>query len=343
MKYHERELLISMIRCGKVFISHNKIDLEIRPQTIEQSFKACKVYDEAYYKAYSEEIMTEDDMNSWMLENDLWTAVDDKIEEGIKQDIEKLKVEIFNSRIDDQLVKKIRSYLRSAETQLSLHIHKKHLYHQNTCEGVASAEKLAWIIKNTTYRDNQIYDFEDISLQYIVDEWQNSFVSDTKSRELARNDPWKSLWIIKDNNISLFSNPPNTELTYNQKSLLVWSKMYDNIQESLDCPEKNVIDDDDMLDGWFIIQSKKREKERLERELDNEVQNHKIKNASEVYVVSNNDTKRKNVEMLNGPVGNMIKAQRNKTIQSRGSVSEQDLPDQQQNLKMMASNKLMGR
>ena len=343
MKHHEREFLVSMIRCGKVFIISNNTNLEVRPPTLEQSFQSCLIYKEAYEKAYSEEIMTEEDMNFWMTENELWTPNDDKKEEGIKKDIERLKVEIYNSRSDEQLSKKIRVYIRAAETQLSLHIHKKHIYYQNTCEGVASSEKLAWIIKHTTFKDNKLYQFEDLSLQYVVDEWQNNFVSDSKCRELARTDPWKSLWIIKDNYINLFANPPNTELTYNQKSLLVWSKMYDNIQESLDCPDKNVIEDDDMLDGWFILQSKKREKERLERELDGDIKNDKIKNASEVYMITKDQNKMKQIDTLNGPVGNMIKNQRNKFIQSKGSVLEQELPDQKQNIQMMATKKSIGR
>ncbi len=212
------------------------------------------------------------------------------------------------------------------------------MYHQNTCEGVASTERLAWIIKNTTYCDNQPYDFDEISLQYVIDEWQSHFLSDTKCRDLARNDPWKSLWIVREkSNISLFANPPNTELTHNQKSLLIWSQMYDNIQESMDCPNKEVIEDDDMLDGWFIVQHKKREKERYEREFENQTNNEKIKNAGEVYVMSSNKQTTDKINSLNNTQANIIKAQRFAALRQLDSIQEQHLPDQRQNIQMQAT------
>lgn len=343
MKHHEREFFVSMIRSGKVFINHRNIDLEVRPLTIDQSFKSCQVYQRAYDNALSEEMMTEEDVNQWMLENELWTPHDDKREEGLKKDIERLKVEIYNARKDKNMVNSIRKYLRAGESQLSSHLNKKYMYHQNTCEGIASTERLMWIIKNTTYIGDKVYDFEDISLQYVIDEWQSHFLSEKHSRDLARNDPWRSLWVVRENSGSpLFCNPSNTELTYNQKNLLVWSQMYDNIQESLECPDKEVIEDDDMLDGWFIIQNQKREKERAEKDFDNQTKSEKIKNSSEVFIVSNKDRASK-INEMNDPMGKMIKKQRQLAIEKQGTVQEQHLPDQKRNIQMMSTNQMRGK
>lgn len=343
MKHHEREFFVSMIRSGKVFVNHKNTNIEIRPLTIDQSFKACQIYNTAYENALSEEMMTEEDVNQWMIENELWTIHDDKREEGLKQDIERLKLEIYNARKDKNAVNGIRKYLRAGELQLSSHLNRKYMYHQNTCEGIASTEKLTWIIKNTTYCDNTLYDFDDISLQYVIDEWQSHFLSEKQSRDLARNDPWKSLWITRENTgVPLFSNPPNTELTFNQKNLLVWSQMYDNIQESLECPGKEVIEDDDMLDGWFIAQSKKREKERLEKEFESDTKNEKIKNASEVFIVSSKD-RASQIDNMNDIGAKIIKQQRKAALNHYKSLEEQNLPDQRQNLQMMATNQTRGK
>jgi muconolactone delta-isomerase len=342
MKHHEREFFISMIRSGKVFIRNRDIELEIHPLTIDQSFKSCQIYKDAYEKAYTEEIMTEDDMNDWMLENGLWTYEDDEREKQLKDNIEKLKVEIYNARDDSKKARGIRMYIRAGESQLSSHLNKKYLYHQNTCEGVAAAERLAWIIKNTTYLDGKLYNFEDVSLQYVVDEWHSHFLSDGKSRDLARNEPWRSLWITRENSgISLFANPKDTELTHNQKNLLVWSQMYDNIQESMECPSKEVIEDDDMLDGWFIIQSKKRDKERAEREFDNEQSNEKIKNSGEVFVMATDKKKIESIDKLNDPMAAAIKKQRFNVIKRNGQIENEDLPDQQLNRQMVATNQMV--
>lgn len=333
-----------MIRSGKVFISYKNIELEILPLTIDQSFKSCQIYKEAYDKAYSEEIMTEEDMDQWMMENELWTIHDDKREEGLKKEIEKLKVEIYNAKDNESLANSIRRYIRAGESQLNSHLNKKYVYHQNTCEGVASTERLAWIIKNTTYSQSKLYNFEELSLQYVIDEWQSHFLPDNKSRELARNDPWKSLWITRENSgVALFANPPNTELTHNQKNILIWSQMYDNIQESMECPSKEVIEDDDMLDGWFIIQHQKREKDRIEKEFENSTSNEKIKNASEVFIVSGDKKKINKINDMNDPVSKMIKQQRNMVIKKEGHIDDHNLPDQRRNIQMMATNQMRGK
>jgi hypothetical protein len=344
MKHHEREYFVSMVRSGKVIISHNGVRLQVVPITVDQNFESCQVYKDAYEKSYLDDIMTEDEVHRWMLENELWTIFDDKKEDGLKKDIERLKIEIYNARDNDKLIKSIRAYLRAGETQLTKHVNKKYLYYQNTCEGIASAERLAWIIKNTTYYDNKLYEFNEVSLQYVIDEWQSNFLSDSVCRDLARNDPWKSLWVTRDNSgISLFCNPPSTELTHNQKNLLIWSQMYDNIQESMECPSKNVIEDDDMLDGWFIIQGQKREKERSEREFESETKNEKIKNAGEVFVVTENQDKINKINSMNDPFIKSIKKQRENVVKSHGYVEEQHLPDQRRNIQMAATNLMRGK
>jgi muconolactone delta-isomerase len=287
--------------------------------------------------------MTEEDMDQWMMENELWTLHDDKKEEGLKKDIERLKVEIYNARDNAMLASNLRKYIRAGEAQITSHLNKKYIYHQNTCEGIASSERLAWIIKNTTYFNGKLYNFEELSLQYVVDEWQSHFISESKSRELARNDPWKSLWVTRESSgFTLFANPPNTELTYNQKNILIWSQMYDNIQESMECPNKEVIEDDDMLDGWFIIQHKKREKDRVEKEFENSTKNEKIKNAPEVFVVASKE-KAEKINDMNDMNAKMIKHQRKLALDRYGSLDEQNLPDQRRNIQAMANNQNRGK
>ena len=336
MKQHEREFFISLIRCGKVFINHNNLRLVIKPLTLDQVFESCEVYNTSYNQGYIDGIMTEEEMNDWMVINELWDRRDDELTEKIKKDIEQFKVEIYNARNNTPLREGIRSYLRAAESKLGSHLQRKNQYFQNTTEGYASIEKLSWCIRNSTYCNDKLYDFNEISLQYVVDEWQSSFLTDKQSRELARNEPWKSLWIVRENaNTKLFNISDNCELTHNQKNLIIWSQMYDNIQESLDCPSKDVIEDDDMLDGWFIIQGKKREKERAEQELDKNIDSNKIKNSSEVFVIADNDADANKINNLNDSHAAIIKRQREALIRKKGSVTQDQFADEK--LKMITA------
>lgn len=326
MKQHEREFFIATIRSGKTFL---KDGLIVISPTIDQLVQSCQKYNEAYEEALNDGLMTEEEMSSWMKEQYIWTSFHENRLEDIKKKIENFKVEIYEARQDPKLAKRIRLSIRESEDILSAELMQKNYNYQNTCEGFASTEKTAWLIENLTFKNNELYDFSDISLQTVIEQWYMSFLSDNKCRDLARNEPWKSLWIIREKSeLQLFANAGITELNHNQKNLIVWSQMYDNIQESLDCPSKEVIEDDDMLDGWFIIQNRKREKEKLEKDFENSTKNAKIKGSSEVFIMAKNPEKAKNIQNMNSATAQAIINQRTKTIDSKGSVGQQDFHDE---------------
>jgi len=104
--------------------------------------------------------------------------------------------------------------------------------------------------------------------------------------------------------------------------------MYDNIQESLDCPTKEVIEDDDLLDGWFIIQGKKRDKEKSEQDFENSVKSNKIKNASEIFVMAPNQKEKERIDNMNNVHSSMIKKQRFAVIQKQGKAEQHNFEDE---------------
>lgn len=339
MNHHEREFFISLIRSGKTIINYNDIVLEILPLTLDQSLQANIIYQQAFTDSYIDEIMTEYEMEEWMNNNGLWTIREEKQLEAFRNDLEKLKMQIYNMRYEKKDRENIRKYIRSCEKKILEHVKEKNSYFQNTRESYALSEKISWIIKHSTYKNKKLYDFKDISLTYIIDEWQNSILSESKIRELAREEPWKSLWSIRSNSqAKLFLNENNQELTLNQKHLVIWSQIYDNIQESVECPDENFIKDDDILDGWFLIQTAKRKSERLEREMDNELKNEKIKNSKEVFIVTRDKDNQKRIDEMNDPISRGIKKQRNEFIAQNKSVNQVDLPDERFELQMQINN-----
>lgn len=343
MHYHEREFFISCIRSGKVKISCQDIKLEVRPLTIDQSLEANFIYNEAFQTAFVDGIMTEYEIKEWMNDNGLWTIEHENKTKKLKNELETLKIEIYKRRYEKKDREQIRKYIRACEKFTADHLKEKSSYYQNTREGYALSEKMNWIIRNSTYSDNQLYDFKDISVNYVLDEWQNSILSETVIRDLAREEPWKSLWSIRQGaNIRLFSNIDNMELTPNQKHLVIWSQVYDNIQESLDCPDEDFIKDDDVLDGWFLIQSQKRKAEKLERELEGEVKNEKIRNSSEVFVMAKDKDNQRRINDMNNPMAKAIIKQRQEAILSKGSLRQQDLPDEVFDLQLQRNNSKNG-
>jgi len=68
------------------------------------------------------------------------------------------------------------------------------------------------------------------------------------------------MWAAFKVNGVVFSQ--GSQMTLQQQLLLMWSRMYDSIQESVEPPEMDVIEDDDMLDGWLSIQHDQKRQER---------------------------------------------------------------------------------
>jgi hypothetical protein len=326
MKQHEREYFVSRIRSGFCMMRERGLNLKILTPTVEQSYESAEVFNDAFNKSYAEEIMDEEDMHLWMREHGLWSDDDDSRVKGLEKDLERLKLEIYNARNDEKKRETIRLYIRAGEQQLSeMHI-KKSAYNSNTCEGIASLEKWKWLIENCTFLKDNPYDFEEYTIDYVLHFYQNNFISEKQIRELARTDPWKSTWtIIEKCEDTLFRNQ-GRELGSDQKNILIWSIMYDNIQESLDCPRDDVIEDDDMLDGWLISQRKKNDKDRAEAEFEGSTQNDKIKNSDEIFVMAGNDKDKERVEGLNDMGAMMMKKQREGILiknLKEGSATEQ--------------------
>ena len=97
MKQHEREFFINTIRSGNIYIKHRGVALVIKPLTYLQSIEAYHVYTDAYDEALQDGLMTEEDVDQMMMEKGLWTPDDEAIIKRIQDDLERLKVEIFNN------------------------------------------------------------------------------------------------------------------------------------------------------------------------------------------------------------------------------------------------------
>ena len=319
-----------MVRFGKLLFKNN---IAIYPPRIDQLVESYQIYEDIYQQSIADDIMTEDEMLSWMKESLIWTKANEARVDTLTKELEQSKVDIYESRQDPKKVKNIRNIIRQKETDLHKEFAIKNSQYEHTCEGIASTARVSWLISNTTYQHGKLYDFQDISLNQIVSLWQESILSDTQCRELVRNDPWRSMWsIAKNGKARLFFNKEDEDLTLNQKSMVVWSQIYDNIYESIDCPSKGVIEDDDMLDGWLIVQNRKHEKSRIESESQDLIKNPKIKNSKEVLIMAHSKEHAKNIHNLNDEKAKEVIKQRFAAVEKHGTLNQEDLPDEKMNI-----------
>lgn len=326
MDYHDREFFLSRVRAGFNLVNYNYKDIKIYPPTIEDEFEANAFYQKIYNRCLNDELLTEQECHQLLIEQGLWREKDDQELEQVKKDIEKLKVDIFSKRNEKKTVERLRAYLRMIEKALEKKESEKQVYYGNTCEAISQLEKNSFLIKRGCFLGSDPMVDDEFDYKALLNLYYEQMLKEYEVREIARTDPWKTYWSLKDS-AKLF-NTNGRELSIDQKNLMIWSKMYDSISESMEAPSDQVINDDDMLDGWFILQRKKSEKEKGRQDLESSLTNSKIANASEVFVFAQDHEHAARIEELNDLNGKIKKKERMAVIKNMGEASDTDFKDQ---------------
>ena len=341
MKQHEREYFTSRIRSGIYKVQFANLDLVIKPLTIEEELEVQEAYTLAFLDAEDDGLVSHDEMLKNLEARGLWSKEDEEKEEALKKDIDSFKVELYQNRTNSKLLEKIRQYLAVAKMALIEVSNKRYQNYENTVEGYAIKHKNKEAVKKAARnKDGAPYIFsEEDPLEEVVAVYTGLVLSEKAIREIAKTEPWRSLWILSESKVfELFANK-GKELTPDQRNLLIWSRMYDNIHESMDCPPDEVIEDDDMLDGWLLIQKKKREQEQVQNEVANKTSNSKISNSDEIFVMAGTQEDANKINSSNSFHNQQIKKQRMQIVQQQGEAKDLDFPDQQ--LKMRQKSNQM--
>ena len=329
MKQHEREFFVYILRSGKVKLDYKNI--VVHPFKIEDIVQSYEVYDKSLDVCYRDGLMDQTEMTAWMKIQGIWTKLEDNLVDKMQKDIEMLKVKAYKSRLDKSTLRGIKLSLRMIEDKLIKHLSTKNNYFHNTVEGVSETKRISWLISRSCYIDDKLcyQDEENSDIAQIVNAWNRYTLSDTQLRDIARNEPWRSTWLTRESTRRpLFLNSEDTELSSSQKGLVVWSQTYDNVRESPDAPPEDVIADDDMMDGWFILENEKREKEAKEKAAEGSIGNERINNSQEVMIVAKNTDHAQAIYESNDAQGRGIISQRSKQIEKKGSVKQIDFLDE---------------
>jgi hypothetical protein len=323
MEHHVREFLVSQIKLGIIY-NENFI---IQPFKTLDLVRSHRIYEKSYDDCLINGIMTNDETLEWLKSEGLWTDTQEQDIKNSQDNIENIKLEMFKSSLNKNKVETLRKQLRGIEKALIKASSYKYSLLQNTCETNAEHDQKTWVILRSIKVKNRNFSVEDnISTIYSV--YQQNLLSDKDIRELARSEPWHSLWTVSEKGkIPLFKSYKDREITYNQRNLLLWSQTYDNIQESIECPDRDIIEDDDLLDGWFILQARERKNEKKKKLLDQSTNNDKINNSSEVFIVSDSQEHANEIQNLNDSKSKMVLKQRMSKLDAIGSSDFYDFED----------------
>lgn len=350
MDQESKEKIINRICAGYLSFIYDKAGFFIGSPTLEIKCRADDWYEEFYEDSLNNGFYSEDDFEFYLLDNELWTDSNESKLKSLIKDIENIKVGIYESIFKSNQKIKLKKALVVANTELMQLYNQKHLYDHLSAKGHAKNLKLKYLVAMSIYNNKWEPIFtNDItyldSNNKIIDRamfvYGENRIGEETYRLIASTDPWRNIWNCgKDND--LFGKPL-IHWTDEQKSLCLWSRIYDNVYENNDCPPEDVINDNDALDGWMILQRRKRQAMSNRNEAEKRIGD-KVKNANEIFIVADTAEDARKIEDLNDATGRAIKRQRFNYIKQKDrDVKEAELPDQQLKLRMAINQKQMER
>lgn len=304
------------ILSGTTILNLHGLTLTVRPFSVIDRYQAEEYGQRCYDKAFSEGAYTLEEtyeLSGWNEELEARLA-------DIPKRIEQMKVDYYNIFFNGV---KERTYIsKNIDLQNSRYydlMKQKHSYFDKTCENAKLQSTKIYLFEKSVYKDEILYDYSDISVLNVISKFNEVCLDETEVRKLSKNYKWRTLWnSIKDPS-SIFVNHPST-YTDEQLSLIIWTRTYDSVYESPECPDQKIIEDDIALDGWFIIQSRKRNEEQKQK-----LAEKKGSDAGEIFMPVRSQEDAYSVMALNtGKAQQKIQMLQN-DLEKHGSIDDQKL------------------
>jgi len=324
----ERTALIYRIISG--YTTHDVLGVSYRIYTpsVDVLLRASAVYREVLENHKYNEWVTDLDCEKILIYNGLWNKEFNVKLENLTKSISDCKHSIFKDFFNYPVRMGHKNRLQSFTEQYLELENIRHSLDYFTLVGFAQLVQSQFIISETTYsmegdRIFPSFSSANFSLLNILQSKVNeNTLSISTLREIVKNEPWISMW--KASKTDVFPQK-GVLLSGEQRNLIIYSRLYDRVNEHSECPADEIINDDDALDGWMIEQHRKRASEQGEKV----VKSNKMDNAQEIFLPANSKEDIERIEGFNTFESKMIKAQRNAIIKKAGAIEDAKLPDQQ--------------
>jgi hypothetical protein len=302
---------------------------------------------------YAQEVYDNNKFNDWISEEEildflisvgLWTYDGDISLTKISKDIENTKAELYQSLLNPNKTKFIRRQLSNLNNLYSKKYEIRHSFDHLTIDGYALLLKSQYILMHSIYdfNNNLIFNFNDHTYFKTINDISNIVNQNTIEiktfRQIARSDNWRSYWSANKEKVF---DKPTMNWSDEQKTLVVLTKMYDSAYEHMECPSDEVIEDDDMFDGWLVLQKRENEKNKNKSRSEKILKDKKLGNAQEIFLVANSSQEANNIYGLNEDTSRGIIRERQQILAKSVGLKESELPDVQRKLIMETNQKII--
>lgn len=329
------ESVLYRILSGLLLFWYDGEKYELRSPSILIKYEAQLLYDKILEEEKYNQWIREENLTAYLINLGLWTKDTMTIIKDLEKKIENYKIELYRSAALKDREKVNRKNLEQTRMQLDKILVKKTDLLTHTLEGYGLSIKNEYILCNTLYKNNKLIFTDNINnsqssyiyFNNLVNKVNQYHISVSQFKTVARHQLWKSYWNCNKHNLF---NKPITDITDDQRTLVNISKMYDSIYDHPECPIDKVIEDDDMLDGWMLLQQRKSEQAKNHKKVD-EI-NPKLKNATEVFLMADSQESAQEIISLNSPESKYRMNEKLAFVSARGEANENELPDVQRDL-----------
>jgi hypothetical protein len=347
VEHEEREQVLLRILSAQEIVSVDNSMYIVEESTIRQKLEADILCQELAYDLSFEGWLTKQDTIPILTRMQLWSPELDERLKLTEKNIDDLKVSLYKSHLDSTKVQRIKKSLAQQKQNLETLLNKRSLLDHTTLENYLSTLRTQYLIALSILDNDGEYVYNRDSFWYAdtrilfqcMKQISKNKPSPEQLRELSRTEPWRSFWNIGKDRVFKKAICDWTSL---QRTLALYSKMYDNAYSHPECPHDEAIEDDDMFDGWVLIQDTKRKKQIAEKGVDNVVSD-KAKNAAELFLPAKSLEDRQRISNMNDLDTRVKLAQRNKQIKNQGLVKEGHFADQQLEFRNAAQKATMQR
>lgn len=335
MDFQEREKKLFQILSGKIKITIEGKRYQVFSPSLEIISDSNEVYFESLQKFRFNGILSKEKLKEILINKRILRNEDFLFIEKAPENIESLQEELYINRENSHYSLKIRDRLKELRKDYSSIINEVSKYDSYSLEGIASFNKIVFVILNTTYYKNKKIKYDRDLVAKIIEKINLKNVSNEEIREISRTTPWQNMWSGLRKNGIVFKDGVNC--SSEQKMLMMWSSFYDSLSEAAEQPEDYVIEDDDLLDGWLITQKKKK----------NNNNNSSFEKYDEVFLLKkDNETEEQfinRIKSMNSKQALKLKEERLQQVFEKGEVNHQDFADVQKDLGIKFNQLMMSK
>ena len=346
-KVENIEFKLYQIIHGQYYINIDGINYKSVPNTPQDHYEANLLAIKETDNIKYENVMSWEAAKFVSNNLGIWTHENESSLKMLEKSLEDLKYNLFLENYSPTKVKQYRKRIKQIKTGINKSYENKYHLYTHTKEHHIDEVKKNYLAA-VSIRDgngNKVTNYETYHLcqsnfiKKIRSDIDKYYVSIDEIRCIARNEPWRSMWTSSKSDVFGIAA---IHWTFPQRMIVSFSRMYDSVYESTECPDDEVIADDDMLDGWFIKQKRDRDKKKKEKATDEKFGG-RLKNnngSQELFVMSRNKEEAGEIYNMNDAESQAAIQMRSKKIKDKGEVKHQDLPDVRMDLRMQATNEM---